>query len=278
MNTNELEKRPFKLTEENYHSVEANKAYMSVTKLKNFMECEELAMEVSEGRWHQAGTKTFLMGNYLHAWNENNLSNFKLRNPELFLTRKSKCGEVGDLKAEFSSINDTIRFMERDPFLMRSLSGNKEVIITAQMFGVWWKIKVDSHNPDGGWMTDLKFMKDLYESTYDVFTKERVSFVEAYNYHLQAAIYAQVDKIAFGREERLEFFIAGISKHSIPQKEVITIDEETINAQLNTVEAYMHHVRGLLEHKVQPTRCGKCAYCRSVKMIQKPIHYSELVG
>lgn len=267
----------FILTAENYHSLEANRLFMSVSKLKNLIECEAKAMAILRGEWQQESSKAFLMGNYLHAWNEGDLSNFKLRNPELFLTRKSKCGEVGDLKAEFSSINHTIEFIEDDPFLMKALSGEKEVIITAEMFGMMWKIKVDSHNSDGGWMADLKFMKDLYESFYNPKTRERETFVEHFNYHLQIAIYSEVERIAKEREQMLEFFIVGVSKHYIPQKEVIQIDEETINTQLNDVEAYMPHVKELLNEKVQPIGCGKCDYCRRVKKLSEPIHYSELI-
>lgn len=128
---------------ENYYSKEANKEYMSVSQYKDFagtygkMACEFSAIEKLEERWAQKKTAPLLVGSYVDSYFEGTLDEFKKANPEIF-TQK------GELKANYKQAERIIARMERDPLFMQYMSGEKQVIMTGELFGAEWKIKIDS--------------------------------------------------------------------------------------------------------------------------------------
>lgn len=129
------------LTAENYYSKEANKEYMSVSQYKDFagtygkMACEFSAVEKLEERWAQKKTTPLLVGSYVDSYFEGTLEEFKKKNPEIF-TQK------GQLKADYKQAERIIARMERDPLFMQYMSGEKQVIMTGELFGAEWKIKI----------------------------------------------------------------------------------------------------------------------------------------
>ena len=71
----------FKLTAENYHSPEANRAYFSVSQIKTFLDCPARAMAEIRGEYKQPITKALLMGSYFDAWVEGTLEEVKEEHP-----------------------------------------------------------------------------------------------------------------------------------------------------------------------------------------------------
>ena len=57
-----------KLTEANYHSTEANKAYWSVSLFKAFDKCEASGLAQIEGRYDREMTDALLIGSYVDAY------------------------------------------------------------------------------------------------------------------------------------------------------------------------------------------------------------------
>ena len=132
------------LTAENYYSPEANAEYMSVSQFKSFagtdgkLACEAEAMAELRGEWEMKKTTALMVGSYVDSYFEGTLDDYKKRTPELF-TQK------GTLRAEYKKADDIIKRIERDPFFMKCMSGEKQVIMTGELFGAKWKIKMDSH-------------------------------------------------------------------------------------------------------------------------------------
>lgn len=85
-----------------------------------------------------------------------------------------------------------IETLKDDGLCMFALEGEKEVIITAELFGTHWKSKLDVYNPINGRFVDLKTVKSIYDK---VWTDEYgyCSFVEAYGYTIQMAVYAELE-------------------------------------------------------------------------------------
>lgn len=144
------------LTSENYYSQEANQEYMSVSGYKDFagtygkMPCEFYGMEKLNGRWEDEKSTALLVGSYVDSYFEGSLEQFKKDNPEIF-TQK------GELKANFKQAEEIIARIERDEYFMKYMSGQKQVIMTGELFGAKWKIKMDSYIP-GVAIVDLKVM------------------------------------------------------------------------------------------------------------------------
>jgi hypothetical protein len=142
------------------------------------------------------------------------------------------------------------------------MAGRKQIILTREMFGTKWKIKIDSYHNDK--IVDLKVMRSM----------ERImgkSFVEHWGYDLQMAIYSAVEGT------NLETYLAVVTKENPPNKEIIHIPEWRREELLSEVEKSMPRILAVKAGIVAPQRCGVCEYCRATKMLTEPIDF-ELVG
>lgn len=249
------------LTRENYFSPEAGRAFMSVSRFKNYLSCEAMAKAIDEGIFVPEQTDCMLQGSYLDAWNNGELEQFKQEHPELISSRGATKGE---LKAEFKKIGDCIATLEGDELCMEYLKGDKQKIFTAEMFGIPWKIAVDSYYPEKGRFVDFKCVKD-FEWSYSSREQKRVSFVEAWDYHLQMAVYRKVIALATG--EYLEPYIVAVTKQDVPDKAIITFEQTELHEQLNRVEEYLDRIMAVIDGNIEPHRCGRCKYCRLTKKL-----------
>jgi len=266
-----------KLTKDNYFSLEANRYYLSVSQFKDFTPafggCEARAVAKLNGEYEQPYFMAFMEGHYVHSWNEGTLEEFKANNPDLYSSRGKTAGE---LKSNFQHCNKMIEVLENDPLVMKALDGQKEVIFTAEMFGIPWKIMIDSYNPDIGIFTDLKTMQSIDSKFWNKETQCYENFLEHYGYITQMAVYAEVERIANGRKESewLLPHMVVVTKQDPPDHEVIYFDHMAITQELYVVSKHIERVKLVKSGKVKPTRCEKCGYCRMTKKIQKPKHYS----
>lgn len=262
----------FILTAENYHSKEANQKYLSVSQYKSFVGtmgqvgCEAQAMAKLNGEWEQENTTALLVGSYVDAHFEGTLDVFKAQNPNIF-TKK------GDLKAEYRKANDIINRIERDPLFMKYMSGEKQVIMTADLFGTTWKIKIDSYHP-GTTIVDLKVMKSISDSFW-VKDIGKMNFVEYWGYDLQLAIYQKIVELNTGKQ--LPVFIAVATKEKETDIEIIGIDQGKLNDTLSLVEGNVSRILGLKSGDLKPDRCEVCDYCKNTKFLTGPIHFSDLL-
>ncbi|GIO06253.1 hypothetical protein J31TS6_22810 [Brevibacillus reuszeri] len=259
------------LTNSNYYSLEADQEYMSNSQYKDFMDCEARAMAKLTGVWKEPPKESLLLGSYVHAWADGTIDDFKKNNPYLF-TKK------GELYAQYKNADRMIETLEQDEFIQFVLQGHKEVIMTAEFAGAIWKIKMDSYNPLHERFSDLKTVKAIREKYWDKELREYVSFVEAFGYTRQMAIYAEIERRNSGRKGWLESLIVAVSKEDPPDKAVIAIDSYRIEEELISVERNLPHVLEVKAGEVPAKRCEKCRYCRETKKIQKVTHYLDLIA
>lgn len=247
------------LTNENYFSSEASREYMSVSQYKQFRSCEAATMAEINGVWARPTTTALLVGSYVDAWFEGTLDAFRKEHPEIFK-------RDGTLKADYVQAEEIIERVQQDKVFMEYMSGEKQRIFTAELFGIPWKIKIDSLLPDR--IVDLKVMRSM----------ERImgkSFVEHWGYDLQMAIYAAVVKKATGMD--LETFLAVVTKQSPSDLDVIHIPDWRREELLDDVKRHLPRIIQVKTGQIQPERCGVCEYCRATKKIEAPIDF-ELVG
>lgn len=243
------------LTNTNYYSSEANWKYMSVSQYKQFRKCEAMAMAEIKGEWKKPKSTALLVGSYVDSWFEGTLNEFMLENPEIFK-------KDGTLKADYIQAEEIIRKLKEDSIFMDYMSGEKQRIFTRELFGVPWKIKIDSLHPDK--IVDLKIMASM----------DRVmgkSFVEHWGYDLQMAVYSKV------HGDNLDTYLAVATKQKEMDKEIIHVPEWRREELLEEIERFLPHIIDVKTGKVEPERCGVCEYCRATKKIREPIDF-ELVG
>lgn len=265
------------LTNNNYYSIEANQEYMSYSQYKSFLPeyggCEAKAMAQIWGGWEEPQNEAQLLGSYVHAWNEGTLEKFKEEHPDLFSTR----GETkGQLKSTYKIADTMIETLQNDEWCMEALSGEKEVIITAEFAGCMWKCKLDVINKKHKRIVDLKTTRSLSERVYNEHLRYYQHWIEAYGYIGQMAIYTELEKISSGRKNRLNPLIVAITKEEVPDKAIIFFNNDELDYELEKIQFNMPHILDVKYKRVPPKRCEKCRWCRETKKVTKILHYSEL--
>ena len=255
----------FKLTNNNYYSKEANQFYMSVSQLKDFMKCEAYAMAKINGEWVEEPTTPMLMGSYIDSWFEGTLEDFKQKNPQIFK-------KDGSLKYEYNKVENIIDRVQKDELFMRCMSGEKQVIMTGEIFGVPFKIKMDSYIEHEA-IVDLKLVAKLR----DVFYKNgfRQSFLEQWGYDFQLAVYQEIVRQNTG--ETLDCIIAGVDKQEYSDMDCILIPNDQLAFQLEQLRFKLPHIMEVKNHNEEPHRCGLCDYCRASKKLTRLILPDELI-
>ena len=293
------------LTNENYFSPEAQMEYMGVSQYKDFLECPARALATIKGEYKEEMTLAQLVGSYVDAYFEGSLAEFKLEHPEIFVTvlaenetTKENVAKVQSgfltkngtwkpgaltkargrwpefftltqtLKADYKQAEEIIARIEADPECMKYLSGAKQVIFTAELFGAKWKIKIDSYFPKE-MIVDQKIVRSL----------ERimgVSFVEHWGYDTQMAVYSEVEAIATGGD-RLETYLDVATKEDPADLAIVHIPAWRRKQCLSEVEKNMPRILAYKRGELEAPGCGVCPYCRGKKVVKGPIDF-EMVG
>lgn len=282
-----------KLTSENYFSPEAQMEYMGVSQYKDFLDCPARALATIKGEYKPEMTKAMLVGSYVDSYFEGTLNKFTAEHPEVFtiklleneetiakvaaampelLTKAGKWQSGGltkareahpefftlqaELRADYQQAEDIIKRIEADELFMEHMSGEKQVILTAELFGAPWKIKIDSYHP-GKAIDDLKIMRSL----------ERimgVSFVQHWGYDLQMAVYSEVEAIATGGA-RLETYLDVATKEEPADLAIVHIPFWRRKECLAEVQKNMPRILAYKSGELEAPGCGVCPYCRSIK-------------
>ena len=242
-----------KLTESNYYSNESDKAYMSVSQYKSFMSCEARTMAKLNGEYEDKKSNALLFGSYVDSAIEGTLEQFKAENPQIF--KKN-----GEPYAEFVKAEDLIRLIKDNELFMKFLSGEKQVILVFELFGVWWKIKMDS------------FVRDICIT--DLKTAASTEGIVKWRYDIQGAVYQK--GVELNDLGKLPFYLAVATKEDIPDLNIFQIPQSTLDLALMEVEENLPHIMEVKTGKIAPTRCEKCDYCKKTRQV-KIRNYNELL-
>ena len=253
------------LTTGNYFSTESNKAYWSVSQFKAFDKCEACGLAMARGQYEREETDSLLIGSYVDAYFSGTMDEFVGEHSEQMFTKK------GTLYAKYETANRCINAVECQPLMLDYLTGDKQVIMTAELFDVPWKIKMDVCN--GERIVDFKTVRDFEPVYKEGFGK--VSFIEAWSYDIQGAIYQKVEQIASGRETPLPFYIVAVTKEKTPDVAVIQIPQSVLDTALKVVEAKIDRFDLIKNGDIDAEGCGRCEYCKSVKVLTVPSVYES---
>lgn len=270
------------VTAENYFSPEMNMAYMGSTQFKAFDRCEAAALAEVRGEYAPAASTALLVGGYIDAYFSGELPVFQAQHPEIFK-------RDGGLKAEYVHAQNVIARMEADELYMLLMSGKKQVILTGEIAGIPFKVKIDSlldadtsrriveRFPEmaevmgmcDGALVDQKVMRDM-KGIWSEEEHTKVSFAQFYGYDIQGAIYQAIEG------HMLPFLLAVGTKEDAPDIDVKYIPDGELAAKLAEVEDRAPRYQAIKEGKIAPRRCEKCAYCRMTKKLCRATDYREM--
>ena len=257
------------LTNENYHSTEARMAYMGYTQFKNFLECPKKALAIAKGEVEEKSTAALLFGSYVDNYfsKEIPMDQFVSQHPEMFTKQ-------GTLKSEFKNVESVIKSIEEDELLMKYLGGEHQVIMTGEIAGVPFKIKIDAYH-EGKVIVDQKIMKDMEDVWVDEDHRYE-DFIQAWRYDLEGAIYQEIVRQKTGK--KLPFVLAVTTKEDVPDKALIRIDQKYLDAALEEVKEKAPIFAAMKRGEIEAPGCGKCEVCRKEKKVTGVFDYSRLFG
>jgi len=248
-----------KVDKSNYFSKEANWEYLGASQIKSWSNCEASTLAELKGEYKREQSNSMKIGSMVHAANEGKLEEFQANHPEMF-SKKTK-----EPLADFKTAERVISYMQNDTLIQKALSGQKEVILTAELFGVQWKIMIDSYNPDKGMFADLKVMSTLYDRYYNVETGMWENFIQHYKYLAQMALYAEIERLATGRETPLVPYLVILTKQNPPDSIILKGLLEDQEQYLSEMEMAVDRIVAIKAGIEKPIPCNNCEYCRSTK-------------
>lgn len=269
----------FILTNENYYTADADMAFCSVSQYKD-MEgtfgirgCERTAMMRIRGEYPLKSGTPLLVGGYVDAWVEGTLDKFKQDHPEMYK-------KDGTLKADFVRADAIIERIQRDEMMKYYLGldpyeSQKQVIMTGEIAGVPWKIKIDSLLPDT--IVDLKVMANITDKKWIPDLGEFLDFVRYWGYDIQGAVYQEIVYQNTGK--KLPFIIAAVTKEEPePDIELIEVDQVYLDEAMRIVRSNAPRIADIKKGIVEPTQCFTCPCCRKSKVLTGAIKLSQMIN
>ena len=249
------------LNEMNYFSHEADEAFFSASQIKSFKKCEAATMAQLRGQYLRPMSQALMVGQYVDAALTGDLDEWCGCHPEI---KKRD----GTLKAEFLQASEMVGRANRDPLFMEFMEGDHQTILTAKLFGVPFKAKLDVLGPDR--IVDLKTVRDL-KSQY-LPGQGRVDFATAWDWPLQMAIYQKICEANEG--VKLPCYLAVITKETPADIRIVQIEQERMDAEMAWLEQALPRFEMVKDGAIDPERCETCEWCRQSRVLIGP----ELLG
>lgn len=259
--------RKLKLTKRNYYSKKASREFMSVSQFKSFHNCEAAAMAELNGEYEPERGRALLLGSYVDEMltgTRRSQMNFLEKNQsELF--KKN-----GEPYADVQQAMEAIERVKAQPLMMHYLSGQKQVIMTGEIEGVPFKIKMDSFDPNE-YICDLKYMASLRSP--NLFEP----MIKYWGYDIQAAVYQEIVRQNIGK--RLPFLFNVATKEKPVHIELGQISQWNMDEALEIVKKNAPRYQKIKNGELPAERCEeyKCDYCAESKVITAAID-TDLFG
>ena len=282
-----------KLTAKNYYSRAVNRSFMSVSQYKDFCKCEAMAMAIINGTYEKPKSRALFLGSLfdeLLTGNKKSQIKFVVENRADFFQSSSKTNKLDDvsflalLKEDFESIfaaehkpyadvvqaYETAKKVKQQPLMMKYLSGANQKIMTGEIAGVPFKIKMDSYKEDE-FVADLKYMASLRSP--NLFE----SIVKYWGYDIQGSVYQEV--VRQNTDKRLPFYLTIATKENIPHLDIAEVMQYDLDEKLEEVMKKTPRYQAIKNGEIEPERCEEydCPYCTATRILTEPID-SNMLG
>lgn len=243
-------------------------SYMSVSLFKSFKECQAKTMAKLKGEWQPPTSQALLIGGYMDSlWDgQEALDKYILEHrPDLFTKQGKK-------RAEVQAADKAFMRAQREPLFVEYMSGEHQTIMTGEIEGVPYKIKMDSYIPDK-MIIDEKYMKDTQPGWIE--GEGKVTWIDLFHYDWQMAVYQEIVRQNTGKQ--LPCFLNVITKETEPTVEIVELPQWKLNSAMEIIKYYTPLFADIRDGKVPAERCEHCEYCKATKHIDKPMQYEDLL-
>ena len=282
-----------KLTSKNYYGPKANSIYMSVSQFKQFNRCEAMALSEINGEYERPKSKALLLGSFVDEMltgTKKSQVKFILENYENIFQKSSRYMKIpeGDrpdfVREEFNDLFisenakpyaeivqalDTVQKIKKQPLMMEHFKSRHQTIMTGEIAGVPFKIKMDNYKP-GEFIADVKYMSSLRSP--NLFEP----MVKYWGYDIQGAVYQEIVYQNTGK--RLPFYLDIATKESPTHLAIAQIKQYDLDDALDKVKALAPRYQAIKKGYIKPERCGEydCNYCTETNIITEPIDSNYL--
>lgn len=255
-----------RLTERNYYTGAANAEWMSVSQFKDFQKCEAMALAKIRGEWDEEKGEALWLGSFV---DEMLTGTPESQNDFLFENHDIVFQKSGKMREAFNKAMDAVTAIKtRQPYMMYLLSGEHQKIMTGEIEGVPFKIKMDSYK-EGEFIADLKYMRSLRSPNLfdNIFTY--------WGYDIQAAAYQEIVRQNTGK--RLPFYFVVATKESPAHFEVGEMSQENMDNALAVIKANIQRYQRIKLREIKPERCEDygCDYCTETHIVKEAIDTDE---
>lgn len=281
-----------KLNNGNYYGAKANNEFMSVSQFKDFQKCEAMAMAKLKGEYEQPKSSALLLGSFVDEMltgTKKSQIKFVIENRLDIFQKSSKINKLCDEElaelfkdywwniftddykpyAEIVQALDTIEKIRKQPLMMQHFNSKHQVIMTGEIAGVPFKIKMDNYKPDE-FISDGKYMASLRSP--NLFEP----MVKYWGYDLQGAVYQEIVYQNTGK--RLPFYLDIATKEKPSHLAVAEINQYDLDEALEIVKALAPRYQAIKNGEIKPERCDEydCNYCTETKIFTEPIDSNYL--
>lgn len=281
-----------KLTNNNYYGAKANQEFMSVSQFKDFKRCEAMALAKLKGEYEQPKSNALLLGSFVDEMltgTKKSQIKFVMENRLDIFQKSSKINKLCDEElaelfkdywwnifnddykpyADIMQALDTIEKIKKQPLMMQHFNSKHQTIMTGEIAGVPFKIKMDNYKPnefisDGKYMASLR-SPNLFES-----------MVKYWGYDLQGAVYQEIVYQNTGK--RLPFYLDIATKETPAHLAVAEIKQYDLDEALDVIKALAPRYQAIKNGEITPEKCDEydCKYCTETKIISEPIDSNYL--
>lgn len=276
-----------KLTNKNYYGAKANQEYMSVSQFKDFAKCEAMAMAKLKGDYKQTGSSALFLGSFVDEMltgTKKSQMKFIVENRSDIFQKSSKLSKHTDEElacllndyltnifdaenkpyAEIVQALETIERIKKQPLMMQHFKSKHQVIMTGEISGVPFKIKMDNYKP-GEFIADGKYMASLRSP--NLFEP----MVKYWGYDIQGAVYQEI--VYQNTGERLPFYLDIATKEKPAHLAVAEINQYDLDEALEMVKSKAPRFQAIKKGEIDPERCEEydCNYCTGTEIITEPI-------
>ena len=281
-----------KLTSKNYYDKKANDAFMSVSQFKDFRKCEAMALAKIKGEYEPYPSKALILGSFVDEMltgTKRSKMEFVLENRDQLFQKSSKFNTCSDAEcseliakstlsifspaskpyAEVVQALETIERIKKQPLMMKHFRSRHQTIMTGEIAGVPFKIKMDNYKP-GQFISDLKYMSSLRSP--NLFEP----MVKYWGYDIQGAVYQEIVRQNTGK--RLPFFLDIATKETPAHLAVAEINQFDLDEALEVVKAWAPRYQSIKLGEIDPEKCGEygCNFCTEHEIITEPIDSNYL--
>ena len=249
------------LTEDNYYSQESNITWFSVSQFKQFMNCSARAIAELKGDYIPERGRALVLGSYVDEHLTGTPESMRKFITENYNELYKKNGEP---YADVAQADEAINRIRNQPLMLKYLTGEFQKIMTGEIGGVPFKIKMDCYK-EGEFISDLKYLSSLRSP--NLFT----NVVDYWNYTLQGAVYQEIVYQNTGK--RLPFYLVIATKEKPCHVAVVKLEQFDMDEQLDIVKANVGRFQQMKLGIIPPQRCEEysCDYCTITKVLTEPI-------